>query len=74
MYRESDNVEDTNDDVLLSEFSDVIDSWVIEEFRKIGCDTAKSVLDISFEELVKRTDLEEETVTKVIEILKSEFE
>ena len=74
VYRESDNVEDTNDDVLLSEFSDVIDSWVIEEFRKIGCDTAKSVLDITFEDLVKRTDLEDETVQKVIEILKAEFE
>ena len=74
VYRESDNIEDTNDDVLLSEFSDVIDSWVIEEFRKIGCDTAKSVLDITFEDLVKRTDLENETVEKVIEILKAEFE
>jgi len=74
VYRESDDSGDSNDDVLLSEFSDVIDSWVIEEFRKIGCDTAKSVLDISFEELVKRTDLEEETVSKVLEILKSEFE
>ena len=74
VYRESDETGDSNDDVLLSEFSDVIDSWVIEEFRKIGCDTAKSVLDISFEELAKRTDLEEETVSKVLEILKSEFE
>ena len=74
VYRESDESEDSHDDVLLSEFSDVIDSWVIDEFRKIGCDTAKSVLDISFEELVKRTDLEEETVSKVLEILKSEFE
>ena len=74
VYRESDETEDSHDDVLLSEFSDVIDSWVIDEFRKIGCDTAKSVLDISFEELVKRTDLEEETVSKVLEILKSEFE
>ena len=74
VYRESDNVEDTNDDVLLSEFSDVIDSWVIEEFRKIGCDTAKSVLDITFEDLVKRTDLEDETVEKVLQILKAEFE
>ena len=46
----------------------------IEEFKKIGCDTAKSVLDIPMEELVNRTDLEEETIKEVIKILKSEFE
>ena len=62
------------DDVDLDEFSDEIDGWVIDEFKKIGCDTAKSVLDLDRDELVRRTDLEEETIDDVIRILKSEFE
>lgn len=62
------------DDVELAEFSDEIDQWVIDEFTKIGLDTAKSVLKHSVEELVRRTDLEEETVIEVMDILNSEFE
>ena len=62
------------EDVELSEFSDEIDGWVIEEFKKVGLDTAKSILELDAADLVKRTDLEEETVTEVIRILKAEFE
>ncbi|MDO5637055.1 MAG: transcription termination factor NusA [Myroides sp.] len=62
------------DDVELREFSDEIDAWVIDEFIKIGLDTAKSVLKHSVEELIRRTDLEEETVVDVLNILKAEFE
>lgn len=73
VYRESDGVEE-EDDVNLDEFTDEIDSWIIDVLKGIGCDTAKSVLEIPFEDLVKRTDLEEETVQEVIRILESEFE
>jgi N utilization substance protein A len=62
------------EDVELTEFRDEIDAWIIEEFKKVGCDTAKSVLDMSVEDLVNRTDLEEETIVEVRDILKSEFE
>ena len=62
------------DDVELREFSDEIDAWVIDEFIKIGLDTAKSVLKHSVEELIRRTDLEEETVEDVLNILKAECE
>jgi N utilization substance protein A len=62
------------DDVSLSEFSDEIESWVIEEFKKIGLDSAKSVLDHTVDYLLKQTDLEEETIVEVQNILKSEFE
>lgn len=62
------------DDVDLEEFSDELESWVIEELKAIGCDTARSVLELKAEELVRRTDLEEETVLEVIRILASEFE
>ncbi|MEO5570731.1 MAG: transcription termination factor NusA [Bacteroidia bacterium] len=72
VYRDTD--EEESEDVDLEEFKDEIDEWILEEFKKIGCDTAKSVLDISVEELVNRTDLEEETIKEVIKILKSEFE
>lgn len=61
-------------DIDLEEFSDEIDEWVIEEFKKVGCDTALSILDLSVEELVRRTDLEEETVREVRKILEAEFE
>jgi N utilization substance protein A len=71
VYRDSDI---DADDVDLSEFADEIDEWIIEQFKNIGCDTAKSVLEIPMDELVKRTDLEEETVREVIKILKAEFE
>jgi N utilization substance protein A len=61
-------------DIDLDEFSDEIEGWIIDEFKKIGCDTALSVIDLSVEELVRRTDLEEETIRDVQRILKVEFE
>lgn len=73
VYRD---VQDTGSDydIDLDEFSDEIDEWVIDEFKKIGCDTALSVLELSVEELVRRTDLEEETVKDVQRILQAEFQ
>lgn len=71
VYRET---ETDIDDVDLEEFSDEIDPWIISELRGIGCDTARAVLEISKEELVRRTDLEEETVSEVLRILREEFE
>jgi N utilization substance protein A len=71
VYRDTDF---DNEDVDLQEFSDEIDQWIIDELKTIGCDTARSVLDLSIEELVNRTDLEEETIKEVIRILRSEFE
>lgn len=62
------------EDVDLEEFKDEIDEWVIREFQKVGCDTAKSVLRLSKDELIRRTDLEEETVDDVLKILRAEFE
>ena len=61
-------------DIDLEEFSDEIEPWIIDEFKKIGCDTALSVLNLSVEELVRRTDLEEETIVEVHSILNAEFE
>ena len=66
--------EGVEEDVELKEFSDEIDSWIIEELAKAGLDTAKSVLEQDAEDLVKRTDLEEETINDVLKILKEEFE
>ncbi|HOI00936.1 MAG TPA: transcription termination factor NusA [Bacteroidales bacterium] len=71
VYRDTDT---DMEDVDLMEFKDEIDEWILEQFRNIGCDTAKSVLEHDFNELVNRTDLEEETVRHVIRILKAEFE
>ena len=62
------------EDVDLEEFADEIDSWIIDELKAIGCDSAKSVLEIEIADLVKRTDLEEETIKEVFKILQSEFE
>jgi len=62
------------DDVDLEEFGDEIEPWVIEAFKNIGCDTARQVLELSAEELIRRTDLEEETVRYVLSILAAEFE
>jgi len=62
------------DDVELTEFSDEIEEWVIEEFAKIGLDTAKSILKQDVNDLVRRTDLEEETILDVMRILKEEFD
>ena len=71
VYRDSDtDVEDVD----LSEFSDEIDEWIIKELQKVGCDTAKSVLDLEVGDLVARTDLEEKTILEVVRILKAEFE
>lgn len=64
----------SEEDVDLDEFSDEIDGWVLDELKRIGLDTAKSVLNLSKEELVRRTDLEEETVDSVMGVLKKEFE
>jgi N utilization substance protein A len=71
VYRETDEV---TDDVSLDEFYDEIDQWIIDELKAIGCDTARSVLDIPKEELVRRTDLEEETINEVVRILREELE
>lgn len=68
------NIAEEEDDVELAEFSDEIDAWVIEEFAKIGLDTARSILKQDVNDLVRRTDLEEETILDVIRILKEEFE
>ena len=69
VYREG-----MEEDVELTEFSDEIEGWVIEEFKKVGLDTAKSVLELDIQELNKRTDLEDETIEEVVKILKEEFE
>ncbi|WP_341842223.1 transcription termination factor NusA [Chitinophaga caseinilytica] len=66
--------EQTEFDIDLEEFSDEIEPWIIDELKRIGCDTARSVLDLTAEELVRRSDLEEETVTEVRRILQEEFE
>jgi N utilization substance protein A len=72
VYRNTDEAE--MEDVDLDEFADEIEGWVIDALKNIGCDTAKSVLDLNREELLRRTDLEEETVDEVLSILASEFE
>ncbi|MDB4926668.1 transcription termination factor NusA [Mucilaginibacter sp.] len=71
VYREAD---EHDEDVDIEEFSDEIESWIIDEFKRIGLDTAKSVLALTVGELVKRTDLEEETVKEVLSVLQAEFE
>jgi N utilization substance protein A len=71
VYRETAEEEE---DVNLDEFADEIEGWIIDELKRIGCDTAKSVLNMPFSDLLKRADLEEETLKDVVNILKSEFE
>ena len=71
VYRDTD---EDYDDVALAEFNDEIEQWVIDELVKIGCDTAKSVLNLPKQELITRTDLEEETIDHVLDVLKAEFE
>jgi len=71
VYREDDDP--SLEDVDLDEFTDEIEEWVIDALKGIGCDTARSVLDLSKDELLRRTDLEEETVNDVLKILESEF-
>ena len=72
VYREAEEVEE--EDVDLDEFTDEIEEWVIQELKSIGCDTAKSVLELTVDDLVKRTDLEEETIREVVRVLAAEFE
>ncbi len=72
VYRNTDGQE--IDDVDLDEFRDEIEPWVLEELKRIGCDTARSVLELSRDELVRRTELEEETVDEVLGILAAEFD
>lgn len=71
VYRETDEV---TDDVSIDDFADEIDQWIIDVLKSIGCDTARSVLDIPPGELAKRTDLEEETINEVVRILRAELE
>ncbi|GAA4416523.1 transcription termination factor NusA [Nibrella viscosa] len=73
VFRDTEGQED-DEDVDLSEFTDEIDEWIIEELRRVGLDTAKSVLALSKEELLRRTDLEEETIDYILDILRQEFE
>ena len=71
VYRDTDT---DAEDVDIQEFDDEIDQWIIDELKNIGCDTARSVLDLEPKELVQRTDLEEETILEVVRIIKAEFE
>ncbi len=73
VYR-ADQVYEEVEDIDLEEFADEIEDWVIDELKRVGCDTARNVLSLSVEELVRRTDLEEETIEGVREIFKREFE
>jgi len=68
------DIAEAEEDIDLEEFADEIEGWILDELKAIGCDTARSVLELSVSELVKRTDLEEETVKEVMKILRSEFE
>jgi N utilization substance protein A len=73
VYRDTE--EETNEfDIDLDEFTDEIEGWVIDELKRIGCDTARSVLELTAEELERRTDLEKETIAEVRRVLKEEFE
>lgn len=72
VYRDTDDIE--LEDVDLIEFNDEIEDWVIDSLKNIGCDTARSVLQLSRDELIRRTDLEEETIDNVLKILEKEFE
>ena len=74
VYREGADENEPDFDIDLDEFSDEIEEWMLDELKKIGCDTARSVLALSAEELVRRTELEEENVEDILKILQSEFE
>jgi len=71
VYRES---HENDEDVDLEEFADEIDGWILDEFKRVGLDTAKSVLGLSTDELIRRTDLEENTILEVIQVLRAEFD
>lgn len=73
VFRDNEGEEDEYD-ISLDEFTDEIDTWIIEQLKKIGCDTARSVLDLTPEELERRTDLEKETIQDIRKILQAEFE
>jgi N utilization substance protein A len=73
VYRDTEGEMDEYD-IDLDEFSDEIEAWVIDELKRIGCDTARSVLDLSVDELERRTDLEKETIAEVRKVLQAEFE
>ncbi|MBL7732704.1 MAG: transcription termination/antitermination protein NusA [Chitinophagaceae bacterium] len=73
VYRDNEG-EEEEFDIDLEEFSDEIDSWIIDELKRVGCDTGRSVLNLTAEELERRTDLEKETITEIRRILKEEFE
>ena len=60
--------------IVRDEFTDEIDNWIIDELKAVGCDSAKSVLELTPEELLKRTDLEEETIAEIYRVLRAEFE
>ena len=68
------NIDESDDDVELTEFIDEIEDWIIDELKSIGCDTARDVIKLDVADLVKRTDLQEETVNEVLGILKAELE
>lgn len=72
VYREAE--EEDEEDVGIDEFADEIEDWILDALKAIGCDTAKSVLELTRDDLIKRTDLEEETIDEIIQIFKAEFE
>ena len=72
VFRETDVIDE--EDVELDEFNDEIEQWILDELKKVGCDTAKDVLRLSADELERRTDLDRETIDEVISILSDEFE
>lgn len=74
VFRDSEEEGGGDYDIDLEEFSDEIDSWIIDQLKAIGCDTARSVLELDKDELIRRADLEEETINEVLRILRSEFE
>jgi N utilization substance protein A len=73
VFREDEEIVDEFD-IDLDEFSDEIEAWVIDEFKRIGCDTARSILNLSPDELERRTDLEKETIEDVLKVLQAEFD
>jgi N utilization substance protein A len=74
VYRDAEENEAAEFDIDLEEFSDEIEPWVIDELKRVGCDTGRSVLALSAEELERRTDLEKETISEVRKVLQEEFQ
>jgi N utilization substance protein A len=74
IFRELSGHEDDEEDVDLMEFTDVIEPWILEEFRRVGMDTARSVLSVGKKDLIRRTDLEEETIDSAVEVFQKEFD